>query len=564
MAIKRISAADRQNLEYWANFLSIKNTRLFLEFLKRWEKIIFFITGNQWGKNVNIMKQYIIRWRGEHPIPWKNLPFEGGVTRTYRFCSEKKPLDPDGGESNTIYPVLKRMIPKWMIVKDISQRRDTMQLRHPKGGEDFYAEFVSYSQDTQVTAGQQRLSVYLDERSNREFFEEQIPRILSCDGDIIGGLTPALGAVTFQFEDILQKANTIIRTRRVREKLKEVFNEDHPYIETFENNNPVSICVLQAATDDNPLYADLVKARNERDVKLIEMGKHPRYKKIEDFKSATIESYIKENLGFYDLDTELVRRYGIFREMSGRIMKEFETAIHRIYGHKYFPEGIPHFWLHGRAIDYHQSTPWHTTFIAISPEDEAFVYDELVMSPDRYVTFQIGLEIAKKSKDYKYLYNKIDPLAAQVQTNTGVSTIQDLNRLFHEFKRDGICEGGYWTSWDSKSTRGREEVKKRLHNSRLCGIPFNNKIKTEGGFVNLPTIWILDNCVTTIDCFKNWRYEEWSDRSKLETKEAKETPMQRYSHIMTAIEAMFKESGFHARSNVTIEPRRTAAQYGRR
>ena len=86
-----------------------------------------------------------------------------------------------------------------------------------------------------------------------------------------------------------------------------------------------------------------------------------------------------------------------------------------------------------------------------------------------------------------------------------------------------------------------------------------------GKVVNVPTLWILSNCRVSIDYMKNWRLEEWTDRTKLETKEMKETPMQRYSHQNMVWEALFKEEGFKGRhTNTVLQPRNTAGQYGRR
>jgi hypothetical protein len=94
--------------------------------------------------------------------------------------------------------------------------------------------------------------------------------------------------------------------------------------------------------------------------------------------------------------------------------------------------------------------------------------------------------------------------------------------------------------WDTKSQKGRDEIRKRLQNATLCGVPFNNEVKKEGITVRLPTIWICDNCPQTILSLKNWRREEWGDRSALTTKDEKETPQQRWSHFCTMLEGLLK------------------------
>ncbi len=549
----------RSELEEWAELLSIKRTWIYDQFLLRPEKIVAFFTGNQWGKNVNITKHYITRWLGRHPVESKNLRPDTKI-RIYRFCSETLPTDPEGGDRNTIYPVLKRMWPKRLIRKDVTQRKPVMTLIDPQGGPDFYVEFVSYGQELQSQAGVQRASVYIDENCPRSFFEEQLPRLLASDGDVVIGMTPALGQVTWQFEDIYEQAKTIIRTYLVRKRYKERFDEDKPSVETFEVDS--DICVLMAATDDNPYYDQLVEEKNRKELELIRSGKHP-LKDVGEYNPVVKSDYIRGKLAIIDDDTEDIRRYGIFRQVAGRIFKDFES-VHIQRQSEIFPEGVPHGWLHARGIDYHPHVPWHCGFIALSTDDEAFIYDELVIDPERFTTNQIAVMIASKGKDFKYHLNKIDPLATQNQVNTNLSTIDDLNRIFYELRRDGIGTGGYWTPWDTKGTRGREEIRKRLKNARLCGKPFNNRRVVNGRESKLPTLWVLSNCKISIDYFKNWRLEEWADRTKLETKEIKETPMQRYSHMNMVWEGIMKEESFRPRSESMVIGRKTVSQYGRR
>lgn len=118
----------REELEEWSELLSITTTPFFNKFIHRPEKTIALFTGNQWGKNVNIIKQYILRWLGKHPIESKNLRPNMKI-RTYRFCSETVPFDTSGEGSNTIYPVLKRLLPAKFIIEDVNQRRNTMTIK---------------------------------------------------------------------------------------------------------------------------------------------------------------------------------------------------------------------------------------------------------------------------------------------------------------------------------------------------------------------------------------------------------------------------------------------------
>ena len=162
------------------------------------------------------------------------------------------------------------------------------------------------------------------------------------------------------------------------------------------------------------------------------------------------------------------------------------------------------------------------------------------------VTLEIARNVAYRSKDYKYPLNLIDPLSAKKLPNTGSTTLDDLNRLFHEFKREGIGTGGFWQTWDTKATVGRERFKERLRNSRLCGRPFNNRVIKGDHVTHLPTIWFLDTCRETIASVKNWRWEEWASRDQLLIKDVKDSPQQRWSHYPIAIECIFKHPGFNS------------------
>lgn len=152
----------------------------------------------------------------------------------------------------------------------------------------------------------------------------------------------------------------------------------------------------------------------------------------------------------------------------------------------------------------------------------------------------IARVIATRSQDYRFELNLIDPLASKVQPNTGLSSLEDLNRIFSVFKKEGQGTGGWWQAWDTKSQKGRDEIRKRLQNASLCGRPFNNEVKQDGITRRLPTIWILNNCTETIKSLKNWRREEWEQRSARITKDEKETPQQRWSHFCTMLEGLLK------------------------
>lgn len=348
-------------------------------------------------------------------------------------------------------------------------------------------------------------SVWVDEEPASEFLEEQYPRLVAEDGDLVISLTPA-NRITYMYDDVFEKARVYYRTKTISDK----FNL--PQIE--HTSSASDIAVFQAATDDNPTLS-----KSDIDALFAEID---------------------------DPDALLIRRYGIFKQISGRIFKSFDYKTHVIKGDKYFPQyernpyGIPYFWTHVRGIDYHEHVNWACVSMAISPQDEAFVYTEFNPSPENMITIDIARELSRLGCDYKYSLNLIDPLAGKTQTNTGMSVIEDLNRSFHAYKKDGLGTGGYWESWDTKSTRGRDEIRKRLMNATLVGRPFSNKVMRNGKEIQLPTLWIVDNCKQTIKSLHSWRLEEWAAGGGSNTKERKEVPQQKWSHFCTALECLFK------------------------
>jgi hypothetical protein len=235
--------------------------------------------------------------------------------------------------------------------------------------------------------------------------------------------------------------------------------------------------------------------------------------------------------------------------MSGKIFKGFSEP-HVINIDRTFPDGMPHEYKHFRGIDWHEATPWACGWVSVSPDNEIFVHKEFNPSPEKMITMEIARVIATRSGDYRYDLNLIDPLASKIQPNTGLSSLEDLNRIFSALKAEGIGTGGYWQVWDTKSQKGRDEIRKRLQNSLLCGKPFNNTVKRDGITTKLPTLWIGDNCHETVKSLKNWRREEWGDRSALMTKDEKEKPQQRWSHFCTMLEGLMKRPEvFAARFN---------------
>ena len=517
---------DLQQAGDWAGYFSLKANFVTNALRLCDKKLIGVFGGNRLGKTTDIVgMDYVDRILGRHPIEWKNIRPNDHV-RIFRFCAPKLPLEKEGEEiTSPVYRALKFSLPNYLIKKDITIRRPVMTIKDIQGGPDIYAEFVSYGQGIETQAGVPRKSVYIDEHCSEGFFEEQWPRVLcvnadGSNGDVMIGLTP-VEYISWEFEKIYERTDIYYNSPFYREYVKESHGEILKDVQKTGNKN--NIAVIRAATDDNPI-----------------MGKNE----------------IDELMAQYDdQDTYEIRRYGIFHQISGGMLKDFDPFIHRISEMKYFPDRISDAWIHARGIDFHPHTNWACTWISISPENEAFIYQEYNPSPDRMVNLQIAREVAARSKDYKYIINLVDPTMDIKQPNTGLTPLNDLNTYFREFKRNGLGTGGYWQTWDTKNTRGRDIVKQRLKNARLVGRPFCNN--------GLPTLWILDNCPQTIYMFKNWKWEDWANRNIASSKEEKNKPEDKNSHFPMAVECLFKHPAFSSlRFRRNVIPERPSGYQG--
>lgn len=452
-------------------------------------------------------------------------------TRIFRFCSEVLPgekestgteVDDQSSEiRNATYPELKKWLPRFLIRKDITSRNLSVQIADPNSGHDFdglyykggdiIVEFMSYSQQVQAGAGVQRLSCWCDEEPPFDFYDEQLPRLIAEDGDLMLSLTPAR-SMSWTYDEFFERAKLYIRTPTICAYLTQREGREVKQIEWTDSDQ--NIAVIQAATDDNPTLT---------------------------------RKAIEKKLEWEDPETVATRRYGVFVQSSGRIFSDFNWNIHFIDREKYFRQGIPEFWTHGRFIDYHERNPWAIGWVAVSPQDEVFVYNDWSVSPLKWVTTTISEEVGKRSGLQRYHVNLIDPLANKVQTNTGTTVVEDLNRIFLQLKKDGICLGGYWEPFDTKGTKGRDEIRLRLRNSTLIGKPFNNKVMRDGQVRHLPTLWVLNNCRETAQSLKQWRYEEWVKGNETSSKDRKEVTTQKHSHFCTGLEGLLKDIRFRAR-----------------
>jgi hypothetical protein len=458
--------------------------------------------GNQAGGTGVVAMDIAMRLLRIHPVKKRNV-----LNKPIRCVSKVKPKQ-EGDEENQQYVELLRLIPQYLIKKDVTARSSTMTIRDPLGGPDNKVEFMSSSQELEAFMSVQRSANYQDEEIDKSKWDDSCVRLLKEGGDATINLTPAKG-LDWVYDSIWLKAGKIFRSKTICDRFGFPAVEDtgrNPGIEAF--------CW---ATDDNP-------ALRMDDIERIFAG-------------------------IDDPDDLAMRRYGIFRQASGVIYKVFNEKIHKQPYDKVFDASFFRTYWNFRVIDYHPTKPWAVSWVCVSPHHEWFVWHELEARHDNRVTLELRDQIKSDSLlDEDEMFNRctlIDPLSTVKQGNTGFSTFDDLSMGENGLRR--------LTPADTKNTQGQMNVKMRMKNSLICGVPGNNLNKTQireeryGDY--LPTIWILDNCKKHIEHLKNWRLVDYKQESVKAVKVAKK-PSEKYSDFCRNLEFL------GALNPVMYEPKR--------
>jgi len=511
-ALSGIQVTDK--IAQFENLINFKNAPHIQRLITLPHHTIFLDAGNQGGKTASVAYNYVLRILGIHPIPEKNK-----LSKSIRCLSSSLPepsADPEE-QDNTQYLEFKKLLPPEAILKDITHRSSSMVVAGHLGRH--FIEFRSTKQELQDTGKVQRSSLWEDEESPKQYREESRIRLNNPPGlkpedrglvgDEIITLTPVNG-LSYLYDDVFLRASYFWRSPTICREL------NLPEEEYNKAGSP-NIAVIQLATDDNPVLS-------KEGIDVILDGIDPNV----------------------DKDLYELRRFGVFKQITGRVHKTYNPQICYIDYRTYFPDDIPYEWTHSRGVDYHESRiPWSVGWLSVSPDDEWFLWQEMhpsIDGPKAMNTYEIARSIARKSGDYYYICNLIDPLANKKQANTLMSTTDDLNRHFHNIRRDhGLGTPTFWQGWDTKDTKGRNEIRRRFKNATMVGKPFNNKIQEKGKAISLPTLWICNTCVNFHKSIQRWSYGEWQTTQTKQVNDPKSQPQQRFSHDNMVLECLAKD-----------------------
>jgi hypothetical protein len=214
----------------------------------------------------------------------------------------------------------------------------------------------------------------------------------------------------------------------------------------------------------------------------------------------------------------------VFKQVSGRIYKAFDKNVHVVPALEVFSADLFRRYWNYRVIDFHPQKPWYVSYIAITPQNEWIVWNELLARHENKSTLEMRDMIKMESvADEDSEFNRatlIDPLSTMKQhssDNSGTTVFDDLKRGDRGIHRL-MCA-------DTKNVQGRMEIKKRLKNSLKCQVPGNNLDTTDqidpryGDY--LPTIWFTDNCKGHIEHFNSWRMVDFKQDHVKATRDIK-------------------------------------------
>ncbi len=196
------------------------------------------------------------------------------------------------------------------------------------------------------------------------------------------------------------------------------------------------------------------------------------------------------------------RIHGKFIHLAGRVYKEFEPSIHCVTEMPTVYQQWPSYFV----LDPADRRPHHGIWATISPNDEIYVYDEIVYTGTiEELSNRILLRERSVGIQPDTVIRILDPNKGRTPTAaTGL-------RLVDEFANRGI----YFTaSVNDDIALGHLAVSGRLHYDKSKPISYSNK----------PRLYFLRQ--STLECVRqllSYVWDNWHGSSK-DTKSAKETP----------------------------------------
>lgn len=389
-------------------------------------------------------------WQASEHIWW--------ATRTHPYVETPKPpvhlrwatVDIEDGIKKVAIPKFKELVKREDLCGGSWETAYSKESRTLNYANGSTEEFMSYDQDADKFSGANRHLIGFDEPPPQPIFDECLFRCIKYKGRVTITFTP---------------------------------------------------------TEDNPntgwLYDFYLKAIESNDRDHIEVFSFdPRLNRALD------QAWLEKFWSKFTEEQLLSRKLGKFPQFAGLVFKSFSRAKHVVGC--FVP---PRDWTRYLMIDPHERTPTAVLFLAVNPDGEFFVYDEIFEEGTAKVL--VDLINAKVGKD------KIEVIwMDEYGKNKDNFKQSSIWQEFVDPDRDGSDKGIF-----SITVRFTEELKQR-------GLRIIRDYLGLDKVYQKPRIFFMDNCPLTIREFETAIYDDYKLKS---TKPLKETIKKKGIHFIDCL-----------------------------
>lgn len=207
----------------------------------------------------------------------------------------------------------------------------------------------------------------------------------------------------------------------------------------------------------------------------VDNGGHLSKDQIEDFISKLPE------------DEKEARVFGKFRHLVGRVFKAFDPLKHIVK-----PFYIPNDWPVYYAVDPHQRKPHAALFMAVSPENDWFICNEVYFAAG---IEDFGKEVKKVCDQYRIAKGVID-------TSSETPDWQRRETARSILQRVGL----------------RLELARKKNQKEASRMLIKQALEGKDG-TGIPWLFVFENCKRTIFEFLNYVWDDYNDPHKQGLKE---------------------------------------------
>jgi len=202
-------------------------------------------------------------------------------------------------------------------------------------------------------------------------------------------------------------------------------------------------------------------------------------------------------------------------------VEAFDEAVHVIDPH----ESIPNDWMVLMGADTHESlrNPQACVFIAVTPEDEFIIFDEILqpcLIPELADMINKKLDSWNLQGEYRFMVMDI----SQKSAVAGVRHDEIL-------KRSGLKKIRIADKTKGSPQEGRSLIKDLLKWEQ----------GDAGEWIVKPRFFVTENCVNVRREMKRYMYDEWAGKTK-DKRDPKEEVRKRDDHLMDAIRYVIQEN----------------------